>query len=173
MARKATTEAAAAIEGRDCVVEVIQSNPGGRPMKFPDPVDFARRVDAYFDWCDSQVVLSKDDKGREKIIRKPYTVSGLCLYLDTEKSTLWDYQSKDGYSDTIKKAKNRIENFVEEHSLDGSLNPVVSIFNLKNNFGWTDRVEQVITTANSLPSSDAEMEQKLLTFMQKYLPKKS
>jgi len=46
----------------------------------------------------------------------------------------------------IKKAKNKIENWLEEHSLSGDTNPAVSIFNLKNNFKWTDKTETDITS---------------------------
>ena len=72
---------------------------------------------------------------------KPYTITGLCLYLDIDRSTLLRYEEKEEYCNTIKRAKNRIENYVEENSLKGLLNPTVSIFNLKNNFGWKDKQE--------------------------------
>ena len=66
---------------------------GGRPLKFTDPEKFAEQVDAYFDYCDEN--------------DKPYTMSGLGVYLDTSADTLIDYSKKDDFSETIKKAKER------------------------------------------------------------------
>ena len=72
---------------------------------------------------------------------KPYTITGLCLYLDICRDTLIEYEKREEFIDTIKRAKNKVENYVEENSLMGKLNPTVSIFNLKNNFGWKDKQE--------------------------------
>lgn len=106
----------------------------GRPAKYKKQKTLKEKIDEYFDYCDTK---NKDEKGKH-IIVKPYTISGLCAYLDITRETLRQYESKEEFSDTIKKAKLRIENFVEESSLIGQLNPTVSIFNLKNNFGWKD-----------------------------------
>ncbi len=105
--------------------------------KFNDVETFSKEVNDYFDSC--------DEKGR------PYTITGLCIYLDFTRQSLCNYEKDELYFDTIKKAKQRVENYVEEYSLMGKLNPAVSIFNLKNNFGWKDKHEietnQNITTS--------------------------
>lgn len=110
----------------------------GRPPKFKNNATLSKKINEYFKWCDGQKEVIVTDKGT-KVIYKPYTVSGLCLYLDICRDTLCEYEKLEKFSDTIKKAKNRIENWIEEHSLNGDLNPTVSIFNLKNNFGWKDK----------------------------------
>ena len=46
--------------------------------------------------------------------------------------------------DTIKKVKQTIESFLEKNLTVGKA-PVGTIFNLKNNFDWKDRSEQLIT----------------------------
>ena len=85
---------------------------------------------------------------------KPYTISGLCLYIDMTRETLSQYEKQEQFSDTIKKAKQRIENWVEENSLIGNINPTTSIFNLKNNFGWKDRQEIDAKTVNTNINTD-------------------
>lgn len=104
-----------------------EKNKGGRPKKYSEVEQLQKKINEYFKMCDEK--------------EKPYTITGLCLYLDIDRSTLLRYEEKEEYCNTIKRAKNRIENYVEENSLKGLLNPTVSIFNLKNNFGWKDKQE--------------------------------
>ncbi len=102
-------------------------NKGGRPRKYSEQKILQTKIDEYFKMCDEK--------------EKPYTITGLCLYLDIDRVTLLRYEEKAEFCSTIKRAKNRVENYVEENSLKGLLNPTVSIFNLKNNFGWKDKQE--------------------------------
>lgn len=106
---------------------MAEKNKGGRPRKYSEQEVLQTKIDEYFNMC--------DDK------EKPYTITGLCLYLDIDRVTLLRYEEKEEFCSTIKRAKNRVENYVEEMSLIGKLNPTVSIFNLKNNFNWKDKQE--------------------------------
>jgi hypothetical protein len=45
------------------------------------------------------------------------------------------------FIDTIKRAKDKVENSVEEGLLSGKYNATGAIFNLKNNYGWRDKQE--------------------------------
>lgn len=49
-------------------------------------------------------------------------------------------------SDTIKKVKDILEERVNMGGLKNKLNPTMTIFNLKNNYGWKDKNETDITT---------------------------
>ena len=120
-------------------------NKVGRPLKYKTNEELKTKIDDYFNYCDNEIRTFTDNKGNEHIIYKPYTVSGLCLFLETNRETLNEYANREGFADTIKGAKTKIENFVEEHSLTGELNPVVSIFNLKNNFNLKDKTEVDVT----------------------------
>lgn len=107
----------------------------GRPPKFTDVEEMQRKIDAYFASC-------HDNNG--KLIR-PYTITGLALALDTNRQTLLDYENKnDQFTDTIKKAKLRIENFAEEQ-LYTNKNTAGVIFNMVNNYGWVNRQESNVT----------------------------
>lgn len=96
---------------------------GGRPMKFKTNVELVKKIDAYFAKCD------KD--------KSPYTVAGLALFLDVDTDTVRNYEKRDEFFGTIKRAKQKIEESLEV-KLHGN-NVTGIIFNLKNNYGWTDR----------------------------------
>lgn len=101
----------------------------GNPRKYKNVEELQKGIDAYFEECDA--------KG------EPYTVTGLALALDIDRSTLLRYEKEfeEDYRVTVKKAKTKVENNIEKFSMMGKYNPTMSIFNLKNNFGWKDKYE--------------------------------
>lgn len=67
-----------------------------------------------------------------------YTLTGLCIFLNSNKVTLGDYQKKPEFNEIVSQAKQYIEHSYE---LDCKANGRAgSIFALKN-FGWTDKQE--------------------------------
>lgn len=96
-----------------------------RPKKYKRPHEFTKKVNAYFE--------NKDNI--------PFTVLGLCLYLDIHRSTLIEYEAIPKFSNTIKKAKARIEDHTHKLALQNGYNSTIAIFTLKNNFGWKDEKE--------------------------------
>lgn len=118
----------------------------GRKKLYDTPEEMEPIINKYFKDCDDKREVVTDEKtGRSKILYEPYTVSGLCIYLNMCRDSLCEYQKDPRFSDTIKKAKYKIENWLEKKSLMGITNPAVSIFNLKNNFGWKDKTETEIS----------------------------
>jgi len=103
---------------------------GGRPVKFASVEELQEKIDVYFADC--------------KENRRPYTITGLALALDTNRQTLVNYEEKDEFFDTIKRAKSQCENYLEEGMLTNKLNSTASIFNAKNNYGWQDRTEATV-----------------------------
>ena len=116
-------------------------NDDGRPRKFQTAEELLNAVNGFFAYCDSEKETSVNDKGQVKTIQKPYTMSGLCVYLGITKETWSQYSKLSKYAEVTTMAKLRVENYVEENSLTGKINPIMSIFNLKNNFSWTDRID--------------------------------
>ena len=98
----------------------------GRPKKYTEVEIMQKKINEYFKKCD------KDNE--------PYTVTGLCLALDICRDTLLEYSKDKRFSDTIKKAKLKVENYLEKHLITDSSTTGI-IFNLKNNFGWKDKQE--------------------------------
>lgn len=140
---------------------------GGRPLKFKTVEDMQSKIDEYFSNCDPHVEditewvearagdgkLKKDENGlsylvevSHKIMTKqiPYTITGLALALDTSRETLLNYEERDEFFDTIKKAKDRCEHYNEQMLF--STTPTGTIFNLKNNYGWKDKTETDVTS---------------------------
>ena len=108
-------------------------NKRGRPLKFKSREELQKAVDGYFVMCE------KDGE--------PETLTGLALALDTTRETLLDYEKRDEFSDTVKRAKLRIENAYEKRLIvrgNGG-----DIFALKQ-FGWKDKTEQSINVSGKM-----------------------
>jgi hypothetical protein len=120
-----------------------KKNQGGRPLRFKSVKELQRKIDAYFDTCDSHVkkVLNKKGELIEVPDPQPFTICGLALYLNISRVTLLNYEGRPKFLYTIKRAKLRIECQIETRALTGEYNPAAAIFNLKNNFGWKDKHE--------------------------------
>lgn len=142
----------------------------GRPLKFESVEVLQEKILAYFESCYDfkrdmfgNRIHDKDnpdyrkpkkgDKGNVIFIReqvKPFTITGLAVYLDTTRDVLLDYESgkyddpekseeeNKLYSHTIKRAKQQIYAFAEEALYSGK-QAAGPIFNLKNNWGWVDQ----------------------------------
>ena len=100
----------------------------GRPKIFNDVKEVEEKINAYFNYCEEK--------------EKPYTMSGLAYYLGISRQTLVNYSNQDKFFDTIKKARDRVQMQLEENALSNKANPTFTIFNLKNNFDWKDKIEQ-------------------------------
>ena len=121
-------------------------HPGGRPPKYTKAEEMQHKIDEYFASC---FTASRDEHGRilrdydGKIIMKqirPFTITGLALALDMDRRSLVNYSEKEEFFPTIKKARLKIENYLEESLISGG-NSTGVIFNLKNNYGWKDKQE--------------------------------
>lgn len=108
--------------GKTIEGQLLTKHAGGRPPKFTAVDQMQVEIDAYFAECLE--------------CKKPPTVSGLAYALDMSTEALRNYEQKDEFLATIKKAKQRVEIALEER-LDAAA-PAGAIFNLKNNFGWKD-----------------------------------
>jgi hypothetical protein len=120
----------------------------GRPPKYETPEDMQKIIDLYFLACRTHqtgdIELLADCSEDELLIindieDKVPTVSGLAYILGMSRQALCDYEKKDDFLDTVKKAKLRIERSLEQRLYSAA--PAGVIFNLKNNFGWKDKTE--------------------------------
>ncbi len=96
-----------------------EKNLGGRPLKFPEVKELEEKINEYFE--------------QKETDKTPQTIGTLCIHLDIMRGTLLDYEQKQGFSDTIKKAKERILAWKETQlfRMNGQVTGV--IFDLKNN----------------------------------------
>lgn len=98
----------------------------GRPPIYSSVEELEELIDNYFLYC--------------KEYNKPYTMSGLALFLGMDRRTLLNYSYKKEFLPPIKRAKDRVENYLEEMMLNKD-KPTGIIFAMKNNFGWVDKQE--------------------------------
>lgn len=86
------------------------------------------------------------------------TVAGMGLALNgLDRRRLWEIKTDSPSThvvintmpsevrETIKKAYKLLENMMENYMQNGKINPVAGIFLAKNNFGYVDKVEHVVT----------------------------
>lgn len=110
-----------------------ETNPVGRPRKYQDPEHFAAKVDAYF-------------ARMEKLNRAP-SMSEIALdlgFCDRRSFTEYeDYEPE--FSDTVKKARLRVEIDRQQRLINRDTFTAGVIFDLKNNHGWKDKTEQELS----------------------------
>lgn len=127
----------------------------GQPKKYETKEELQAAIDKYF------YNSTHDKDGNERDKEKPISITGLALALGfASRQSIADYNGKDEYSYTIKQAKLRIENFLEERLLSNNVAGV--IFNLKNNYGWKDKLDiggDLDLNVNNL--SDAELDEQI------------
>jgi hypothetical protein len=114
--------------------------PAGRPPAFTSPDDLQDLIDGYFESGvrKKKVVVGKPPNTQVIEIEVP-TITGLCIYLGFEsRQSFYDYEDKEEFAYTIKRARLFIENEYEELLQTG--NTTGAIFALKN-FGWRDKQE--------------------------------
>lgn len=99
----------------------------GKPRAFKSVEELEEKINAYFKYCEEK--------------EKPYTMSGLAYFLDVDRKTIVNYSHEEEYFPTIKKARDRVQMQLEENALINKGNPTFTIFNLKNNFNWKDKIE--------------------------------
>lgn len=120
-----------------------------------DPAQVGERISEYFRLC-----VERD--------MKP-SVAGMAMALGVDRRTMWQWVSGMTHksrevTDTIKRGYLILNSMMEEWMQNGKINPVSGIFLMKNNFGYADRSEVVVTPNNPLgePKSREEIEQRYL-----------
>lgn len=100
-----------------------------------DPVQVQQRISDYFALCTQNDV-------------KP-TVKGFLNSLRVAKSTLWEWKQGNYRAGThqqiICEAYDILEALWEDYMMNGKINPVSGIFLGKNNFGYADKQEYILT----------------------------
>ena len=93
-------------------------------LKYKTQEELKKGIDAYFKDCEKR--------------KAPYTMSGLALALGIDRKTLINYAERDLFYALVKEAKDKVQKQLEENALANKSNATFTIFNLKNNYGWTD-----------------------------------
>ena len=116
------------------------------PIDISDPVQVRERISDYFALCATNDM-------------KP-SVTGFRLALRVGRTTLWEWKQGNFRAGThqaiICEAYDMLEALWEDYMMNGKINPVSGIFLGKNNFGYSDKQEYVVTPNNGMEAADAK-----------------
>ena len=138
----------------------------GRPPKYKAPEEMQYIIDLYFLACrihredDVSLLEHINDEGL-RIINEIEdivpTISGLAYTLGMSTEAFRNYEQKDDFLATVKRAKQRVEMSLEQRLAGNAVTG--SIFSLKNNFGWKDKTETELSGGLDLSNkSDEELQ---------------
>lgn len=113
------------------------------PIDTTDPVQVEQRIGEYMELCGQYDM-------------KP-TVKGFCNSLRISRATLFDWKRgkfrPDSHQAVICRAYDLLEELWENYMQNGKINPVSGIFLGKNNFGYADKQEYVLTPNQATPET--------------------
>lgn len=114
---------------------------------FTSVEEVQEKIDAYFKECEGTIM--KDEEGKPLLNKygqpiiygaKPLTITGLALALGfVSRQSLLNYEAKEEFFDTIKRAKAKVEEYAESRLFDKDGSNGAK-FSLSNNFkGWAEK----------------------------------
>ena len=130
----------------------------GRRKVYKTEKAFEKAIEKYFDSISRTVpVVVKDENGMPQKIRNdkgdfitkrefiiPPTISALCIFLGISRQTFNSYSDPDKnpeFAEIIADVKLRIASYLEEQLCTRSKGVQGIIFNLQNNYGWSEKKE--------------------------------
>ena len=99
----------------------------GRPRRYKTPDVMLPLIEQYFRRCDEN--------------NEPYLISGIAIELDMTIEQVCEYENFPEFAQPIKKAKQMCLDNISQGAMKNKFNNAMSIFYLKNCFGWTDKQE--------------------------------
>jgi hypothetical protein len=113
----------------------------GRPKIFETPEILQKAFEQYMGWCAAYTRPTLNNKGGITDVPAPRipTVGDFCEYNKIDRRTLYEYDQRPEYSDTIKSIHDRILERKHNALLNGEGNTTGLIFDLKCNHGWRDK----------------------------------
>lgn len=126
-------------------------NKVGRPLLFNSPEELQEKITHYYKSVDENPIRKQEIHGKDCEvciieIPRPYTIEGLCEFLDCDRVTLLNYSAKDEFFSTIQRAKDKIFQQKSELAMGGIYNVNAFKFDAINNHHRHDRQELDHTT---------------------------
>lgn len=98
--------------------------PAGRPPLWNTSEELEKEIQGYYSHCEEK--------------KKPLTIAGLAVWLGVDRQTIYNYETKDEFFGTIKKARDHILAGLEEALFtEGKAGQIF----LAKNYGYTDKQE--------------------------------
>lgn len=115
---------------------------------FKSPEELSEKASEYFEWCDNNpwtihnAVKNGKNFGQtvQVPVKRPYTISGLCLYLGIHEDTFRNYEKTKGYDAYFKVART-IKRIIYTQKFEGA---VVGVFKeniIARDLGLVDKHE--------------------------------
>ena len=129
----------------------------GREMLFSSPELLWEAACEYFQWCDDHPWEKQDFVGggpnAGKIVKlktaRPYTITGLCLYLDCDDELLDNYEQREGFSEVITRIRQTIRTQKFEGAAVGAFNANI----ISRDLGLVDKSD-LTTKGDKIGSTD-------------------
>lgn len=122
-------------------------NKHNKKALFESPELLLKAADEYFEWCDKhqwykqEAVKSGSECGRiiDVPIKRPYSISGLCVYLDCSQSFFYKFKKKcnDDFTEVI----NRIENIIETQQFEGATTGIFNTSIISRKLGLKEQTD--------------------------------
>ena len=135
---------------------------GGRKATFPATAEglekFKEASAQYFEYLNAQN-QNKDDDSRFLLP----DVEGWCTYIGISRQTLHTYETSrtPDWTEKIQYTKTAIFSARKQLASYYKLSPTLEIFNLKNNYGYTDKSEVELTAVTKEQKQEAAIEAQL------------
>lgn len=146
---------------------MIRDESGRKPI-FDNPGELWNRATEYFQWCDDNPWMKHDFKGKdvEEVLiptQRPYTQSGLCVFLNISEDTFRNYSDKSKHKDFLE-VTSRISKIIYTQKYEGA---AVGAFNaniIARDLGLAEKKEVEKSTTHFTP---AEREARIKELKQK------
>ena len=119
----------------------------GRLPDMNDIISVDNRIDTYLTLCVNNAVSP--------------TVAGLALSFGVDRKTLWEWLEgrsgtikNDEVRNTLKAVYSQITSMYEEMLTEGKIIPVSAFFLMKNNMGYKDQTDHVVTARQDIPETE-------------------
>ena len=117
----------------------------GRDKIFSDPKILWDVACEYFQWCDDNPWQEQDWVGKDgdEVVKnrvRPYTLTGLCVYIDCDEKTLRNYGSKEENKDFFP-VYTRIEQIIRTQKFEGAASGFFNANIIARDLGLTDKQE--------------------------------
>lgn len=114
----------------------------GRDKLFSTPEILWEEAIKYFEWCEENPLTQQNWVGKDgdevsKELMRPFTLSGLCVFLDCGEQTLRDYGARQDFSEVY----TRIEQIIRTQKFEGA---AVGLFNaniIARDLGLVDKIK--------------------------------
>ncbi|QZI90980.1 putative DNA-packaging protein [Vibrio phage PS34B.2] len=134
----------------------------GQPPCFNSPEEMWERAIEYFKWCGNNVILEdkifkmKDPTGGDSLEhdyvmhKRPMTVAGLCIFLNIDRTTWYNYKKNPQYFNITK----AIDETMFEQKFSGAATGQFNANIIARDLGLTDKQEIKMDNANVVPWDD-------------------